>query len=78
MQSKFTGLFEQTIKNNNCGYFRQHGVPKLFYSEYSLTEIEKLYNQILTKGYDEVYVYFNNTASTAGIINALQFIKLIK
>ncbi|WP_448607286.1 DUF72 domain-containing protein [Paenimyroides ceti] len=72
------GLFEQTIKNNNCGYFRQHGVPKLFYSEYSLTEIEKLYNQILAKGYDEVYVYFNNTASTAGIINALQFIKLIK
>lgn len=70
-------LPKHTIKNNSCGYFRQHGVPKLFYSEYSLTEIETLYEQIIAKNYNEVYVYFNNTASTAAIINALQFVKLI-
>lgn len=73
----YPNLPEHMIKNNSCGYFRQHGVPKLFYSEYSLTEIETLYNQILAKNFKEVYLYFNNTASPAAIINALQFQKLL-
>ncbi len=74
----YPGLPEQFVKNNSCGYFRLHGVPKLFYSEYSLTEMETLYEQILAKNYDEVYVYFNNTASPAAVINALQFIKILE
>lgn len=74
----YPGLPHKAIKNNKCGYFREHGVPKLFYSEYSLSEIENLYEQILINNYDEVYVYFNNTASTAGIINALQFNNLLE
>ncbi|MEG1229570.1 MAG: DUF72 domain-containing protein [Flavobacterium sp.] len=73
----YPGLPEHVLKNNSCGYFRQHGIPKLFYSEYSLREIETLYKQILAKNFDEVYVYFNNTASPAAVINATQFMKLV-
>lgn len=73
----YPGLPEHVLQNNSCGYFRQHGIPKLFYSEYSLSEIETLYKQILAKNFDEVYVYFNNTASPAAVINAIQFMKLL-
>ena len=56
------------------GYVRLHGNPKLFYSEYSEPELQQLYSDILKQhNLKEVYVYFNNTASEAGIINAQQF-----
>ncbi len=73
----YPGLPHEVIKNNNCGYFRLHGVPRLFYSEYSLSEIEALYEQILAKGYQRVFIYFNNTASPAAVVNALQFVALL-
>jgi len=58
-------------------YIRLHGNPKLFYSEYTLPELEELYNDILSQEkLKEVFIYFNNTASTAGIVNAQQFKKL--
>jgi len=53
-----------------------HGGPKLFYSEYSQEEIQALYNTIKAASYKDVYVYFNNTASTAAVINARQLMKL--
>lgn len=53
-----------------------HGIPKLFYSEYSHQKIQTLFNTIKAASYKEVYVYFNNTASTAAVINAMQFMKL--
>jgi len=65
-------------KNLPIGYVRMHGNPELFYSEYSQNQIEKLYLDVQNLEFQEVYVYFNNTASTAGIINALQFKKLIE
>lgn len=61
------------IQTTDKGYFRLHGVPKLFYSGYTADELEQLYNAIrLTTPWKEVYVYFNNTASTAGILNAIE------
>lgn len=72
----YHGLPKYVLQNNRCGYFRQQGLPKLFYSEYSPDEIETLYNHILAKDFSEVYVYFNNTASPAAVNNALQFLKL--
>lgn len=73
----YPGLPQQVVKNDSCGYFRQHGVQKLFYSEYPLSYIEALYSEIVNKGFDEAYVYFNNTASPAAFINALQLIRLV-
>lgn len=60
----------------SIGYIRMHGNPELFYSEYTKEEIEALYSNVSKRGFKEVYIYFNNTASTAGIINALQLKKV--
>ncbi len=54
------------------GYIRMHGTPRLFYSEYTKEDVENLYREVNAAGFGEAYVYFNNTASTAAIINALQ------
>ncbi len=54
------------------GYIRMHGNPRLFYSEYTKEDVETLYQEISKVGFKEIYIYFNNTASTAAIINALQ------
>jgi uncharacterized protein YecE (DUF72 family) len=59
-------------------YIRLHGNPKLFYSEYSKAELDTLYDDIKKQNNAaEIYIYFNNTASNAGIINALYFKSLI-
>ncbi len=74
----YPNLPNTMLKNTSIGYVRLHGLPKLFYSEYSDSEIEKLYVEIKDKEFSEAYVYFNNTASTAGIQNALQLLDKFK
>lgn len=64
------------VKTTQTGYLRMHGNPTLFYSEYTNGQIEDIYNELISHKFDSVYIYFNNTASTAGIINALQAKKL--
>ncbi len=59
-------------QTTSTGYIRMHGNPKLFYSEYTKDEVEALYHEVNNAGFREVYIYFNNTASTAAIINAQQ------
>lgn len=62
----------EVIVNNNAVYYRFHGIPKLFYSEYTEDELKKAANEILKKGngVKDVFIYFNNTASLAAINNA--------
>lgn len=50
-------------------YVRLHGVPKLFYSSYSTEELQNLNEELNSKN---GFIYFNNTASEAGILNALE------
>ena len=50
-------------------YMRFHGIPKLFHSSYSTEELQHVNRQIRSK---KGFVYFNNTASEAGILNALE------
>ncbi|MHA3789094.1 DUF72 domain-containing protein [Flavobacterium hauense] len=64
------------IKTTQTGYVRMHGNPKLFYSEYTRKQIENLYNEVKGQNFRQAYIYFNNTASTAGIINALEAKKM--
>lgn len=55
-------------------YIRMHGVPKMFYSSYSdevLLNIKRV--SVLKSG----FVYFNNTASEAGILNALELKRML-
>lgn len=64
--------FQDPVKNNSIMYFRFHGIPKLFYSEYSQKELiqfaEKLFKNTTAAG--DIFIYFNNTASMAALNNA--------
>lgn len=68
----YPGLPTIIIETSATGYIRMHGNPKLFYSEYSSEELNKICDEIRrTKKLKKAFIYFNNTASTAGILNAL-------
>jgi len=67
------------IANTATVYVRIHGVPKMFYSDYGWADQQKLKAAILKKPkLKEAFVFFNNTAGEAGILNAMQFQTLIK
>lgn len=68
----YPGLPTTIIKTASTGYVRLHGNPQLFYSEYSPEELSKMYDEIRRANkLKEIFIYCNNTASTAGILNAL-------
>jgi uncharacterized protein YecE (DUF72 family) len=68
----YPGLPTTIIATTSTGYVRFHGDPKLFYSEYSEAELSRMCEEIEhAKKLKTVFIYFNNTASTAGILNAL-------
>lgn len=70
--------FDDAVINTPVCYYRFHGVPKLFYSEYDVSFIEKIHNEIKQdKKVKEAFIYFNNTASLAALHNAKYFQKLI-
>ncbi|MEN2412419.1 DUF72 domain-containing protein [Flavobacterium mesophilum] len=55
-------------------YIRFHGVPKMFYSSYSFDELLEIKNEIAAK---QGFIYFNNTASDAGILDALEMKRIV-
>lgn len=59
------------IPTAKTAYVRMHGSPRLFYSEYSDEELSDVMHQLAAQKFKQAFVYFNNTASTAGILNAL-------
>jgi uncharacterized protein YecE (DUF72 family) len=70
-------LPEDLIINSDTAYIRLHGNPDIFYSKYSGDELHKLYLSINKKRkVKTIYVYFNNTASNAGIENAIEMKRL--
>jgi uncharacterized protein YecE (DUF72 family) len=72
-------LSDDAVMNTAIPYYRFHGVPKLFFSEYSKAFVKKVYKQLNEKKrIKTVYVYFNNTATQAAINNARYLQSLIK
>jgi uncharacterized protein YecE (DUF72 family) len=72
-------LPDDAVVNTSVSYYRFHGVPKLFFSEYSKAFVKKIYSQLAEKRTNKtVYVYFNNTATQAAINNARYLQSLIK
>jgi uncharacterized protein YecE (DUF72 family) len=55
-------------------FIRLHGTPKMFYSSYSEEELIRIKNEISDK---KGFIYFNNTASEAGILNALELKRIV-
>lgn len=72
-------LPKDIILNTPIIYVRLHGQEKLYYSEYQKKELESLKESIcsINKG-KETYIYFNNTASQAGILNAMTMKSLLR
>jgi len=69
--------FDDAVINTPTCYYRFHGVPKLFYSEYDKKFIERIYNEVVqNKKVKTAYIYFNNTASLAALHNAKYFKQL--
>lgn len=58
-------------------FVRLHGRPKMFYSEYSPEELLQLGEMIIEGKAKKAFIYFNNTAGIAGILNAVEMKKLI-
>jgi uncharacterized protein YecE (DUF72 family) len=58
-------------------YYRFHGVPELYRSAYSESELAAFVEKIkITPGVREVWCYFNNDAAVAAIPNAQTLIQL--
>ena len=75
----FPKLPDDAVINSTMPYYRFHGVPRLFYSQYSKAFVKKIYEQLATKkSAKTIYVYFNNTATQAAINNARYLQTLIK
>jgi uncharacterized protein YecE (DUF72 family) len=72
-------LPEDVIVTTDLVYYRFHGLAKLYYSEYSHKELERVANAIhKNKMANRVFIYFNNTATAAAIENALYIREFIK
>ncbi len=71
-------LQDDVVKNTSILYYRFHGVPVLYKSQYPKEFIEQITNEIKASGISrEAYIYFNNTWGTGAINNGRQMPKFI-
>ena len=64
-------IHDEAVVTTPTAYYRFHGVPRLFYSEYDESFLAGIVSQLSSQ--EEVvnaYLYFNNTASLAALKNA--------
>lgn len=72
-------LPDEVIINNSIAYYRFHGVPVLYKSEYPEKFLDTVVHSIEeNKKVKEAYLYFNNTAKGAAIKNALYLQQKLK
>ncbi|HEX9980964.1 MAG TPA: DUF72 domain-containing protein [Flavobacterium sp.] len=65
-------LPDDVIQTNDILYIRLHGDERLFYSGYDNERMERLFHRIRNHSFSQAFIYFNNTAGTEGILNALK------
>lgn len=71
-------LPQDIIQNTPVLYYRFHGVPQLYQSEYDKAVISKFVNEVEhSANTRESYVYFNNDIGAAAIINAKQMQEIV-
>jgi uncharacterized protein YecE (DUF72 family) len=75
-QSHPSNLPDELIQTSSSIYYRFHGKPVLYKSEYDISVIEDFKKQVPTTA-AQAFVYFNNTWGTGAITNAKQLINLI-
>jgi uncharacterized protein YecE (DUF72 family) len=70
----YPGLPEDIYQTASVVYYRFHGIPKLYYSDYDTDTMHEVHKTIHTfKRVKEAYVYFNNTAQGHAVNNAVYF-----
>jgi len=74
----YPGLPDNAVNNTPLSYYRFHGVPKLFYSEYEQAFIDERLSEIRNNDPLVAFLYFNNTASAAALQNANYTIKKLE
>lgn len=72
-QSYPSNLPDEVIQTSSSIYYRFHGKPVLYKSEYDIAVIEDFKKQVPTHA-KQAFVYFNNTWGTGAITNAKQLI----
>jgi uncharacterized protein YecE (DUF72 family) len=70
-QSYPSSLPDEVIQNTSAVYYRFHGKPVLYKSEYDMNVFKDFKNQI-KDDVSEVFVYFNNTWGVGALHNAKQ------
>lgn len=72
-------LPNDVVKNHSILYYRFHGAPTLYKSEYKKGFIKEITEEIKSAGrFKEAYIYFNNTWGTGAIANAKQMQGFLK
>lgn len=67
-------LPDRIAKSSDTIYYRFHGVPHLYISRYEQQELERIALAIQEQdNIKQAYIYFNNTAEGAAIVNSKQF-----
>jgi uncharacterized protein YecE (DUF72 family) len=70
-------LPDEAVINTELVYYRFHGIPDLYYSEYADKELKRIADTIRQSNKARnIFIYFNNTATGAAIQNALSFEKM--
>ena len=64
-------LPDEAVINTSTVYYRFHGTPRLYYSEYDTAFLNRIKEEIITApSVQTAWLYFNNTAALAAIHNA--------
>lgn len=71
-------LPDNVVCNVPVVYYRFHGLPKVYYSQYKRAFIEQVVQQVVESNAGKAYMYFNNTATIAAIRNAKYMQQLAK
>jgi uncharacterized protein YecE (DUF72 family) len=67
----YPALPDGVFKTSDVMYYRFHGVPQLYLSSYSDTELLSVHSEISRHGgLTDVYCYFNNDIEVAAVFNA--------
>jgi uncharacterized protein YecE (DUF72 family) len=72
-------LPDKVVINSPVNYYRFHGVPRMYYSQYPNEFIDKIGNALVkNKKVKTAYIYFNNTVTVAAINNAMRLKNLVE
>lgn len=64
------GLPDYVVADTPFVYYRFHGVPKIYKSQYLKKKVKEVIEQVKEISSDKAFIYFNNTMGMGGIRNA--------